>query len=184
MPNRLEEFMTRTPSKSARQALFASFSRKAKAAIDESSASTKPLVMLTGGICSAALCHSALSHGDADLVGIGRCAVLCPDFPNQLQQRSLDDARHIGDAPESTDSYVFNNFLPRVNLLGAGTSMAWYGGLIRRLSQRDAKRPGTGLAAVWDMWSWWAPEGVNLVRRGLAFLGLLVFVISLVLRRR
>ncbi|KIY65378.1 FMN-linked oxidoreductase [Cylindrobasidium torrendii FP15055 ss-10] len=178
------EFMTKTPSKSARQALFASFSRKAKAVVDESSASIKPLIMLTGGINSAALCHSALSHNDADLVGIGRCAVLSPDFPNQVEQRSLDDAQPIGDAPASTDSYIFNNLLPRVNLLGAGTSMAWYGGLIRRLSQHNAKRPGTGLAAVWDMWSWWAPERPTIVRRGLAFLGLLVFVISLVLKLR
>ncbi|OCH85726.1 FMN-linked oxidoreductase [Obba rivulosa] len=99
------EFMD--TQKSARQALFAHFSRRAMQALSagplprhgmhtrpgsalsagdaaEKPGSRPPLILLTGGFRSLPLLVSALRQQHAHLLGVGRLSVLCPDLPARL----------------------------------------------------------------------------------------------------
>lgn len=75
-----------TPSKSPRQAMFADFSRRAMKEIPHlpSQNRPRPLILLTGGLKTAELLTSALAQNHADLLGLGRLSVVCPNLPSIL----------------------------------------------------------------------------------------------------
>jgi hypothetical protein len=111
---------TVSPSRpSPRQALFARFSRQALMVLEQLP-STTPLILLTGGLRSSAHLHTALHSRHADLLGIGRGSIVCPNLPDVLKERKTHDETPFAREPE------LGRWLPKSPLIGAGASMAWY----------------------------------------------------------
>ncbi|KAH9932990.1 uncharacterized protein B0H18DRAFT_870886 [Fomitopsis serialis] len=81
-------FMTKTTS--PRQAYFTEFAHEVKQMI-ASQFPKPPLILLTGGLRTLPLMSSVLKHGHADLLGIGRLSVLCPDLPRTLEAAMTGD---------------------------------------------------------------------------------------------
>jgi hypothetical protein len=133
-------FMTSEVSqcKSMRQTFFTRFSRQAikvlSSTSNSSDPSTRPLILLTGGLRTPALLSTALAAKHADLLGIGRAAVRSSDIPTILKSQ-----------PQSTDSDAPFQPEPNLNairlyppaswlwmilmcmkLSGAGADMAWH----------------------------------------------------------
>src|SRR5437868_6285184 len=114
-----------------RQAFFARFSHQALRSLPPSVPDLRtPLILLTGGLRTPALLHNALVAKHAHLLGIGRGAVLCPDLPQLLKQRSNDDCAQdenpLGQDPDIAllSSSIWTTFFSRkVSLLGAGVGM-------------------------------------------------------------
>jgi len=158
---------------STRQALFARASHQALQALLELSQSTgsfsRPLIMLTGGLRTPGLLRSVLANRHADLLGIGRAAILCPHLPTLLQEREKD--------PQLWDDVLFQTepdmsspkwlsvwpfrLLPKVQVVGAGAIMAWYTLAMRQLVEERARGITTPFApnlklslprAVVDIW--------------------------------
>ena len=75
---------------SRRQALFARASEKALKGLaawqQENPNAKRPLIVLTGGLCSLDLMTAALHDGHADMLGIGRLSILSPHLPKRLLQ--------------------------------------------------------------------------------------------------
>lgn len=168
-------------SNSPRQAFFARFSRRALQALESLRQSDStytgylPLILLTGGLRTPGLLQKALTLKHADLLGIGRGSVLCPDLPSVLSQR-LHDLETWGDIPFQPEpdlqlpgilSYpIFRSIwelIPKVKLIGAGVGMAWYIVAMRHIANtsiagRDEEiRPEYdvgGLDSVFWMWFW------------------------------
>lgn len=72
--------------KSPRQALFADFSRRAMQELSQipTPNTPHPLILLTGGLKTPELLTSALAQNHANLLGIGRLAIACPELPTVL----------------------------------------------------------------------------------------------------
>jgi len=165
-------------SNSPRQAFFTRFSHRALQTLEslrQTDSAYLPLVLLTGGLRTPGLLQKALTLKHADLLGIGRGSVLCPDLPSVLSQRLLD-LKTWGDIPFQPEpdlqlpgilSYpIFRSIwelVPRVKLIGAGVEMAWYVVAMRHIANttvagREEKiRPEYdvgGLRSVLWMWFW------------------------------
>src|ERR1700761_6463457 len=152
------------PSVSSRQAIFADFAHRALRVV--ASIPGAPLILLTGGLATPAQLHAALSCDHANLLGIGRAAILRPDIPRLLTQVQPDSDTPFAPAPDQRlgERWVrIRQRLPRVKLVGAGTAMAWYVVALRRLAQ-----PGPfvepvnyslgSLDGVWWVLAWFGPE--------------------------
>lgn len=170
------DFMSQSAlDSSPRQALFSRFSCCAMETIASSSAivnkdHTPPRVLLTGGLRSSSHLNGALQHGHADLLGIGRGAITCPDLPDKVANdvegnvltRSFAREPDFASEPNlrSKIDQLIKSFMFRIQLVGAGATMAWYILMIRRLVQ--SSNDGTGvpqmeysmgaLEAVLGMW--------------------------------
>ncbi|KAF5320851.1 hypothetical protein D9619_000268 [Psilocybe cf. subviscida] len=159
------------PSGSKRQAFFSRFSHQALRTLDCLRASTVhsvPLILLTGGLRTPALLHSALEQRHADLLGIGRGSVLCPDLPVVLRSRShkQDDAPFSAEPDFSTPNILRQppfswlwSLIPKIELIGAGIGMAWFVVRIRAMSDPRFKIGSEtnnigGIEAVARMWAW------------------------------
>ena len=175
-------------SNSPRQALFARFSHRALQALESLRQSNSayigclPLILLTGGLRTPGLLQKALALKHADLLGIGRGSVLCPDLPSVLAKR-LHDLQTWGDIPFQPEpdlqlpgilSYPILRsiweLVPKVKLIGAGVGMAWYVVAMRHIANttvagQDKKiRPKYdvgGLYSVFCMWFWSPLLGMN-----------------------
>jgi len=164
-----------TTSHSHRQAFFHRFSHQALKALDSLPETSKPapLILLTGGLLTPALIHKALSSRHAQLLGIGRGSVLCPDLPELLKTKgndqSLWDDAPFQQVPDLRNPHFlgywpfswFWGFVPNIALVGAGVNMAWYvvaiRGMALRISSNGISKPNHsigGLGAVVMMWAW------------------------------
>lgn len=204
------EFMksVKSSKNSPRKAFFARFSQEALKAFREIPLSTLsyplPLILLTGGLRTPGLLHTALSSEHTDLLGIGRGSVLCPDLPRLLKRKEWE-ASVWDDIPfaEEPDldlpmllkywpfSYIWSCFAD-VSLIGAGIGMAWYVVMIRNLALKGSgKRDGTspslsGIRAIVWMWIWICRPGPAAPVRNwsvflaalLAFTGIIRYVMS------
>ncbi|KAA1472477.1 FMN-linked oxidoreductase [Dentipellis sp. KUC8613] len=168
----------------SRQAFFARFARLARDAIHSlpsTSSRPPPLVLLTGGLRSPTTLVDVLSNGHADLLGIGRGSVLCPQLPRLLADQlnvPQTDGPASGPAipsvktadifpPDPDLSYPDNQvtrtlarilcllgLLPLPKLIGAGVGMAWYTVAMSQLSYGHAvNRKMSGLQSVVWMWN-------------------------------
>lgn len=130
------DFMSSKPT-SLRQAFFSRFSRAVIEHINReptpSNASPVPVILLTGGLRSPAHLQTALDAGHADLLGIGRGSIICPDLPVVLQERLTEnrlgyqfkeDTRPFAREPSDDLKPPFR--LPKAGLIGASFEMAWY----------------------------------------------------------
>lgn len=147
-------------SKSPREAFFARFSRNAMEAVASSespfSEIPPPLILLTGGLRTPAHLHTALASRHADLLGIGRCSITCPHLPDALREMDVAEGEqlcksYIPFAPEpdftrgplGTDSWVgswISTVFSRIQLVGAGSRMAWYIAMIHRIAISPQRR--------------------------------------------
>jgi hypothetical protein len=147
-------FVTSEPSqcKSMRQSFFTRFSQQAVKALssvsNSSESSTRPLILLTGGLRTPALLCKALSSKHADLLGIGRAAVRSPDIPTILKSQSLKllfgDVTDT-DAPFQPEpdpiairlrppaSWLWS-ILMCMKLTGAGADIAWHTLVMRNIA--------------------------------------------------
>nr|GAT61187.1 FMN-linked oxidoreductase [Mycena chlorophos] len=141
--------------KSSRQALFADFSTRARESLASLPPEKRPLVLLTGGLSKPAQLRNALAAGHADLVGLGRTAVLCPDAPSRIRNNRPFPAQPTLDFHPLLAWLPF----PRIKLIGAGTTMAWYTVMLRGLAQGREVDFGMGPVGglVW-MWFWMGPR--------------------------
>jgi len=132
---------------STRQAFFTRFSQQAIQTLSSASdISTRPLILLTGGLGTPALLATVLAVNHADLVGMGRAAIRSPDIPTILKSKQVlsstslaqtaststpdDLERPFACEPELKDSpYPLNwiwDLLKNVKVIGAGADVAWH----------------------------------------------------------
>ncbi|KAF8162865.1 hypothetical protein B0H34DRAFT_298148 [Crassisporium funariophilum] len=174
------DFMNAGPSsKSHRQAFFARFSHQALRALDslprDASSPPMPLILLTGGLRTPSLLRSAIVSRHADLLGIGRGSVLCPDLPSVLRKRNGNPAQWddvpFQQEPDLNMPLILDYWpvswawgrVPKIKLIGAGVSMAWYVVAIRHLANTAVDgaaynvvtETGRGaLGSLLQMWAW------------------------------
>ncbi|KAJ7701075.1 hypothetical protein B0H17DRAFT_1045919 [Mycena rosella] len=146
---------------SARQAIFADFAQHARRAVE--SVPRAPLILLTGGLTTPAQLHSALSGRHADLLGLGRSAILRPDLPRLLRDAPAPHAL-FGSPPDLSvgGAWLFDR-LPRIKLLGAGVAMAWYIVALRRLGTPSLAAMGppysvSAMGGILWMWAWFGAD--------------------------
>ncbi|OAX42634.1 FMN-linked oxidoreductase [Rhizopogon vinicolor AM-OR11-026] len=166
----MPDFLTSGRSeKLDRQAFFARFSQTVMKDLRSVPFSSTPLILLTGGLRSLSHIQTALTSRHADLLGIGRGAVLCPDLPRILRLVTQNSA-----TPNTRDQKPFahepeallraSKWIPSVKLIGAGVGTAWYTIRMRDISISQIKNPSVepppvdynrgGLTAVFKMWAW------------------------------
>ncbi|KAJ7288288.1 hypothetical protein C8J57DRAFT_1279760 [Mycena rebaudengoi] len=157
------DFLTTAPSASSRQAIFAKFSNSTLRALELTPRA--PLVLLTGGLISPAHLRAALTSRDAHLLGIGRSAILHPDLPHLLKQPHDPEAPFARPPDLRVAGAWILGRLPRIKLLGAGVTMAWYIVQLRRLAitppGAPLPRPSYnlgGLGSILWMWVWFGPD--------------------------
>jgi len=131
--------------------------------------SSVPLILLTGGFRSHSHLQAALKMKHADLLGIGRGAVLCPDLPEILRLQLQDSKssstwanRLFAYEPEAV--FRASKWVPSMKLIGAGVGTAWYTTRMRDIAISQIKNPSAeppsadynrgGLTAVFKMWFW------------------------------
>ncbi|KAG1729159.1 hypothetical protein EDB19DRAFT_1744616 [Suillus lakei] len=166
------DFMACGSQKLGRQAFFAQFSRTVMKNLYQPHAplSSIPLILLTGGLRSHSHLQAALVSNHADLLGIGRGAVLCPDLPRilrlQLQNSKppsiSDDDRPFVHEPEAV--LRASKWVPSVKLIGAGVMTAWYTNRMRDIAISQIKNPRAeppladynrgGVITMFKMWAW------------------------------
>lgn len=128
------DFMSGTTN--ARQAFFSIFSTKAVELFQspaECPGIPAPLILLTGGIRTAAQCHEIVQNKRADLLGFARLATLCPQLPTVLRSTPADQAAPLVMEPDLSNSAAVS-LLPQIRLIGAGVGTAWYCVALRRLA--------------------------------------------------
>lgn len=156
-------------STSQRQALFTRFSREALLAV-ASTVANPPLILLTGGFSCPAQLNTALDSKHADLLGIGRFSIICPDLPLTLRQNAHPPNSHFSSRPsiEGGDPAGLNpavawlwKQVKQIKLVGAGAGIAWYTLALRELSERrttvTVSKDMGFLRAVCGMWLWLGP---------------------------
>lgn len=163
-----------TPSKSPRQAYFARFSHQALQALQSlpctPTSPPLPLILLTGGLRTPRLLRTVLNSGDANLLGIGRSSVLCPNLPAVLKNKDIQRWDDIPfqrepdlNLPHMLETWPLSwlwNLVPKIKLIGAGIGVAWYVVAIRRISRASRSEYMMlnynmgGLGAVFWMWAW------------------------------
>jgi hypothetical protein len=122
---------------------------------------SRPLIMLTGGLRTRAHLDSALSQGHAQLLGIGRMAVVRPDIPTLLATSTDRDPYELF-APEpelEKDANWLVRWISRqlkaVNFVGAGLNVAWYNIRMRELGMNQPiNYEGSGFVCVLRMQFW------------------------------
>ncbi|KXN81689.1 NADH oxidase [Leucoagaricus sp. SymC.cos] len=135
-----------------RQALFARFSRQALKALNAAGFkySSRPAIILTGGLRAPSLLQSALQSGQTDMLGIGRGAVICPNIPEIMQEYEQSPRNDGGDTPFGDEpdlppptwwplGPIWNTF-SKIKLIGAGLNMAWYTLMLRRRAAAELRR--------------------------------------------
>lgn len=159
-------------SGNARQAFFSIFSKKAVELFQnpaECPGISAPLILLTGGIRTAAQCHEIVQNKRADLLGFARLATLCPQLPTVLRNTPADQNAPVVMEPDLSSSAAIS-LLPQIRLIGAGIGTAWYCVALRRLASdyqagrkdvflRGAPRrkgdPGFTLGALGGLFMFW-----------------------------
>ncbi|KAF9494969.1 FMN-linked oxidoreductase [Pleurotus eryngii] len=187
------EFTSTSASTSSRQALFTRFSREAVLTV-AANVKTPPLILLTGGFSSLAQLDTALDSRHADLLGIGRFSIICPDLPLTLRQNVHSRNSQFSSRPsiESADPTELNGNpafswlwkqVRKFKLVGAGAGIAWYTLTLRELARRHttavtvSKEMGV-VRAVCGMWLWLGPASPS---NGPIIFALSLFALSIAL---
>ncbi|KAG6819987.1 hypothetical protein H0H93_006817 [Arthromyces matolae] len=191
--NASSDFLSTTNS--LRQALFSDFSQAAMDVLESLSlGQSSPLIVLTGGLRTPELLHTALTSNHAHLLGIGRGSVLLPDLPRRIKQHAASgssDSQWLSPFSEEPklDSWSrIRRHLPAIPLLSAGIVSAWYNVAMRQLAARplsisQSQEPAFQadynigpVGAIFWMWFWLDDSW----RRGLylALGGILFYLVS------
>ena len=169
--------------------------------------SRRPLIVLTGGLRTPELLLSAFSQKHADLLGLGRLSVVCPELPRILSTYLILDNTNIpeGLIPSLDDMHKHMSVLakgerrftrlleslmeslPSVlkpefpKLIGAGMNLARLTVLLRSIGSGEETvfYPGEGLGAMFRMWLWVAPGKSSSSGRWWAAVVVILIMISL-----
>ncbi|KAH7344786.1 hypothetical protein B0J17DRAFT_636836 [Rhizoctonia solani] len=125
------DFMAR---ENPRQAFFSTFSRKALECISGTE-HNRPKIMLTGSIRSVDAIEDCLARKHAEIIGIGRPAILYPDLARRII--TLKEFPPILDLP-ALPPWMSN--VVRVKLVGAGLDTAVWVRAMKRIACRDNRR--------------------------------------------
>ncbi|KAB8265370.1 hypothetical protein BDV32DRAFT_116454 [Aspergillus pseudonomiae] len=90
------------------------------------------ILMLTGGFRSRRGIQAALKGGACDIVGVGRPAVVCPNFPElMMDEKYTDDEANVvlGKVPTPLWARIF-----QIRVLGGGAETQFYAGQIQRMA--------------------------------------------------
>ncbi|UZJ54034.1 hypothetical protein CBS101457_003354 [Exobasidium rhododendri] len=120
----------------AREAFFQDFAKKARDSVD--AASSKMVLILTGGLRTRKGMSDAIKQGRADLVGIGRPACVFPALPHTILDESVPDE----DVRSSPRKYKvkgsgFAAWIP-LQLAAPGWGTIWHDGMIAYLARDQA----------------------------------------------
>lgn len=162
-------------STSQRQAFFESFSRRVVQALSPSESNAVPLIVLTGALRIPSQFSQVIRQNHANLIGIGRLSILCPDLPHQISPSSISRGYDHGKFPLREPILSTPRWVPK--LVGAGVGTAWYTVGIRQLAcgkVADIKM-GT-LGALFWMWAWTGPSGFRTVITSVFLLVVLILV--------
>ncbi|CAE6493914.1 unnamed protein product [Rhizoctonia solani] len=117
-----------------RQAFFSTFSRKALELISGTE-HHRPKIMLTGSIRSVDAIEDCLARKHAELIGIGRPAILYPDLARRIiTSREFPPISALPALPPSVSNVV------RVKLVGAGLDTAVWVRAMKRIACGDNRR--------------------------------------------
>ncbi|CAE7211921.1 unnamed protein product [Rhizoctonia solani] len=144
-----QDFMARA---NPRQAFFSGFSRKALECISGTE-KRRPKIMLTGSIRSFNAIEDCLNYKHAELIGIGRPAILYPDLA-----RRIITSREFPPIPDlpTLPRWMLN--VVRVKLVGAGLDTAVWVRAMKRIACRDNKGlEGNVLDAFLHLFSGFTP---------------------------
>ncbi|CAE6504548.1 unnamed protein product [Rhizoctonia solani] len=163
-----QDFMARA---NPRQAFFSTFSRKALECIPGAE-KTRPKIMLTGSIRSVDIIEECLKRKHAELIGLGRPAILYPDLARRIiTSREFPPISTLPTLPR----WVFN--MIRVKLVGAGIDTAVWVRAMKRMACGDNRRlEGNVLDAFLHLFSGSTPIP-------LWGLGLILLIISVAFAR-
>ncbi|KAI5888855.1 FMN-linked oxidoreductase [Schizophyllum commune H4-8] len=180
---------------SSRPPFFTRVSKAIRAMLDEQRKTTlRPLIILTGNITTPYAVEQVLlgdkgSSGCADLCGIGRMSVLCPQLPSKLNRELHEEHTSADDSwwrtpfypmPNLTPTSSLLSWLPKIGLVGAGSSLAWYNVRMRALANGVGMDDDMGpFSAVIRMWLWFTPDDARKLWHWLAKRA--VWVLSFVL---
>ncbi|KAH6918967.1 oxidoreductase [Coprinopsis sp. MPI-PUGE-AT-0042] len=167
---------------SRRQGIFAEMSKKAVEELQKMPRTMRspplPMIMLTGGLQTPALIHTAVASGHAQLVGIGRAAILCPQIPKVLENLPKDGSTWQNEpfarAPVFKKPKLFTrpgfrwiwDSFSQISLIGAGAKLSWYEVSMRYLAEKiiDEKNkepypdyrlgPFGGVVGMWTWTAW------------------------------
>lgn len=148
--------MATSLSTSGRQAFFIWFSQKALESLDSAGFKypSRPAIVVTGGFRTPNLLYSALRSGHTDMLGIGRCSIVCPQIPNIMGDFERRHGNSDGDIPfgatpnfSASDKYLkwwpiaaLRNTFSKIQLMGAGINLAWYTITLRQLAIAELQR--------------------------------------------
>lgn len=90
-----------------------------------------PLILLTGGLRTPSQFVQVLLEDTAQILGLGRLAVLCPDLPNRILSKDNENVYQHTRIPEP----VLYQPLWIPKLVGAGAATAWYNCQLKRLAE-------------------------------------------------
>ncbi|KIJ55026.1 hypothetical protein M422DRAFT_24885 [Sphaerobolus stellatus SS14] len=143
---------------SSREAFFASFSRQVLKDLSSPNDKPRPLILLTGGLRTPSQLSHAIKERHADILGLGRPSVLCPDLPRQLSPALFRGHKGI----EYPDALLAKPaWTP--SLYGASLNTSWYTMAQRRLAQGKQINFQLGPGgATWGMWIWAGPNAEKL----------------------
>lgn len=107
--------------------------------------------MVTGGFRTPNLLYSALRSGHTNMLGIGRCSILCPQIPNKMRDFEQRHGNNDGDIPfgatrdfPASDKWwpiaALWNTLSKIQLIVAGSNLAWYAITLRQLAIAELQR--------------------------------------------
>jgi hypothetical protein len=145
-------------STSPRQAFFASFSRRVVQALPTSKNKAVPLVVLTGALRTPSQFSHVIRQNHANLIGVGRLSILCPDLPHRISPSSVSRDYDRGIFPLREPILSTPRWIPK--LAGAGVGTAWYTVAIRQLTLgKDVDIEMGTIGALFWMWAWEGPSG-------------------------
>lgn len=165
-------------SLSPREAFFASFSRRVIKELQRSA--SRPIVLLTGGFRNPVQLSQAIREQHADLLGLGRLSVFCPDLPLRFSPAYFGTPKQYADSEiKFPDANLrVPGWIPK--LAGAGVGTAYYTVAMRLMAKR---KPLSGMmnmgsfASMFWMWIWEGPGWGRL--GGFAHMALLLPLILL-----
>jgi len=136
-----------------------------------------PLIILTGGLRTPSQLSQSIIKKHAQLLGIGRLAVLSPDLPRRLSPTALNNTKSYRQIEFPDSKLYIPSWTPK--LAGAGIGTAWYTVAIRRIAENrrmDINSTGS-LGALLGMWVWLTPQDRAEVYRAVVVLVIILVIV-------
>lgn len=135
--------------------------------------------MLTGGLRTPSQFSQVIRQNHANLLGIGRLSILCPNLPLRVSPSTVSHDYDDTNFPLPEPTLFTPHWFPK--LIGGGLNTAWYVVGMRELANgREVDIEMGGMGALFWMWAWSGPGGLVGVVKWVPSL-LLITMISIIL---